>query len=128
MLLSAVMGVIDLAGFIDLLNDLLPAFLALGIVTVFIPSVINLLKHFGLPDGQATVANMILELALFTAFVGAKLLAPSFDITSVDTALVKVAGVITSLITFLVQMGLSKAVYQAFWRKLTGPLGFSYSK
>ena len=119
---------------IDYLNQIValwPQFAQLGVVTLFIPAVINALKGFGLiADDNAGLAFGIIEAILFVGFVVVKLfgLEPGVDIGVIDKLLVAVANVLTTLLGFLGTLGIGRAAYKAVWRKLKGIFGFSYSQ
>jgi hypothetical protein len=107
---------------IRVIGELGPEFLGLGVMTVFVPAFISLLKFLGLEDGQAGTANMIVEGLLFVAFVGASLFVPDFDLTSVDGILAEAGRILVTILTFLGQLKLSQQTWVRFWRgrKLVG--------
>ena len=115
--------------YFNLLLELKAQFVLLGAFTIFVPALINFLKTIQVvPDGTAAMVNAVIEAVLFAVFVGIKLFAPSFDIPAADAWLVQAAAVLTFLITFLGQLGISKLSYVWLWSKFAGVLGFSYNK
>ncbi len=103
------------------LNALLQLFLALAGFAALAAVVIDILKRFGLPDGAAPTASLVINLIGFVLFVVANI--AGLDVAGIDKLLGSVASVLVALLGLLGQFIVSRGVHAG----LRGTV-FSYSK
>ena len=103
------------------LTQLLPLFVTLVGFASFAAVLVDVLKRFGLPDGSAPTASLIVNLIGFVLFVLANI--AGFDVAGVDKVLGSVASVLTALLGLLGQLVVSRG----FHAGLRGTI-LSYSK
>jgi hypothetical protein len=97
------------------------------IVLLKLPAILSKGKIVLLPDGWAGPAQVLINLALFVAFVVTKLFYPAFQFDELDYNLQKYAALIMQVVGFLVQIGASNLSYEKFL-KPAAPKAVSYSK
>ena len=102
------------------LNELLQLFIALAGFAALASVIVDILKRFGLPDGSAPTASLIINLIGFVLFVVANVF--GLDVAGIDKILAGVASVLTALLGLLGQLIVSRGVHAG----LRGTL-FSYS-
>ena len=106
------------------LTELLKLFLTLGGFAALVAVVIDWLKHFGLPDGSAPTANLILNLIGFVLFVVANVF--GFNVAGVDKLLSSVASVLVALLGLIGQFVISRGVHNGL--KEVPLLSYSHPK
>ena len=103
------------------LNELLKLFVALAGFAALAAVLVDIAKRFGLPDGSAPTASLVINLIGFVLFVIANIF--GFDTAGIDKILAGVASVLTALLGLLGQLMVSRGVHAG----LRGTL-FSYSR
>jgi len=103
------------------------AAVACVIVLLKLPAIITKGKIVLLPDGWAGPAQVLINLALFVAFVITKLFYPAFDFDVLDYNLQKYAALIMQVVGFLISIGSSTLSYEKFL-KSAAPKAVSYSE
>src|SRR3990170_7254579 len=103
------------------LSELLRLFLALAGFAALASVIIDVLKRFGLPDGSAPTASLIINLIGFVLFVVANVF--GFNVAGIDAVLAGVASVLTALLGLFGQLMVSRGVHAG----LRGTL-LSYSR
>ncbi len=105
------------------LSELLRLFVALTGFAALSAVLVDVLKRFGLPDGSAPTASLIVNLVGFVLFVVANVF--GFDVAGIDKVLAGVASVLTALLGLLGQLIISRGVHAG----LRGtPLSYSQSR
>lgn len=90
-------------------------------------AVINIAKHFGLPDGYATSVNFWAHVVVYVGVAVAVFLGQVDILPGIDASLGAVANVLIAILSFLVSIGVAKGVHNGLLRGL--PLiGKSYSQ
>ena len=109
------------------LDQLLPQFLALAGVASIIAAIVNSLKQLGfVKDGDAPTASLLLNLAGFILLVAFSVFKPDLDIAGLDAAAATIAQVLTLIVGFVVEFGLTKGAHQLL--KGAPVIGKSYSQ
>jgi len=105
---------------------LLSTFLALVGFAAFVSALINVGKTFGIvKDGDAATWSAGLNLAGLAALLIINIFWPDINIKFIDDQLGALAGVLTTITAYIVQLLASKAAYVAL--KGTSVIGTSYS-
>jgi hypothetical protein len=117
------------------MSDLLQLFLGYGGVGVLVMVIVTLLKLPAiltsgkiviLPDGRSGEAQVLINLALFVAFVVLKIFRPDFDFGGLDEQLKIYANYAVQLLGLLIQIWTSASGYKHVLRPAAS--FFSYSR